>query len=752
MPVSFKQVLNAFQTLEIADPERFSGRVRQIESGCALLLNCTSIFIHGVRGIGKSSLALQLERIANGDKRLLARINSPFANESFGYATCFIRRDDSINNINALLYRIMIDHDGLARWTDLLPTIGPVPPFELTGPLNANLLGEFWNRLAAVVPLADDGVAIFVDEFERITDRMGFASVIKALPKKCMFVVTGIAETEKQLVGDHESIERQLGAGKLLVQKMSNDELRLIIENAEDAVDGEIRFEESGTARLIEIAKGHPYLVHLVGRTAMTTAFLGKASTVSEKSLEQAISEIATGRVESFLHERYLSAIGNSMGREIVLRVFAADTDSAVSTAVAYPKAKRLGVANPSYYVGDLQKRQFGSELVKVAENNYAIADSLFRAYVIATPPRLYTLIDAEDDDGFGEAGSNLEFFQNKEGVYKVKAPSNDGELTLVQLSDLHFGDGHYFSTLSLASDSIPESDRPSLLKYLSQALLTGGDPPPPAVLVISGDVTQRGVTTEFDQGRSFVRQILPRLDAPENSYSSRVVIVPGNHDVNWGAFNADPGNRSLPFSGFISFANEFGSAFSHTLEPERICRVHDLVQEFGVIIAAFNSAVIESATDHRGYIGETQLVNVLAEVDAVQGDRKAVRIAVLHHHLTSVPTLEASLGKPDEVLRDVALVKQKLIDARFALVLHGHRHHSHLELVGNEHHRMLVCGCGSTGVSQKERGGQPLQFNWISITSRLGKTTITVRPYQFDVVRRAWLPSPSSPHVYQIP
>ncbi|WP_440136264.1 hypothetical protein, partial [Escherichia coli] len=77
MAILYKNILDAFQPAkEISDPRRFSGRKQQIERGAELLLARDHIFIHGVRGIGKSSLARQLALIASGKNDLLESIGS----------------------------------------------------------------------------------------------------------------------------------------------------------------------------------------------------------------------------------------------------------------------------------------------------------------------------------------------------------------------------------------------------------------------------------------------------------------------------------------------------------------------------------------------------------------------------------------------------------------------------------------------------------------------------------------------------
>jgi Calcineurin-like phosphoesterase len=56
-----------------------------------------------------------------------------------------------------------------------------------------------------------------------------------------------------------------------------------------------------------------------------------------------------------------------------------------------------------------------------------------------------------------------------------------------------------------------------------------------PDVIVVSGDLTEQAVPSEFDEVEGFLDELTTGLNLPR----SRVVLVPGNHDVNWSAVDA---------------------------------------------------------------------------------------------------------------------------------------------------------------------------------------------------------------------
>ncbi|WP_159420654.1 hypothetical protein, partial [Pseudomonas caricapapayae] len=102
--------------------------------------------------------------------------------------------------------------------------------------------------------------------------------------------------------------------------------------------------------------------------------------------------------------------------------------------------------------------------------------------------------------------------------------------------------------------------------------------------------------------------------------------------------------------------------------------------------------------------------------------------------------------------------IKHSLIENGFSIALHGHRHFAHEELIdqnGDGGNKLLIVGCGSTGVVNSERASQPLQYNRLSIRQQPDNnlTVVTVAKYFFDPERRRWLQSEDhKPKTFSIP
>ena len=106
---------------------------------------------------------------------------------------------------------------------------------------------------------------------------------------------------------------------------------------------------------------------------------------------------------------------------------------------------------------------------------------------------------------------------------------SSAAPITILHISDPQFGRNHRFGRLGLPA---PDDQFDSLIQRLADdlaALRDGEYALRPNVLVVSGDLAEWGKRSEFDDADEFLQQLTDRLNLDRR----RVVIVPGNHDIN---------------------------------------------------------------------------------------------------------------------------------------------------------------------------------------------------------------------------
>jgi len=303
----------------------------------------------------------------------------------------------------------------------------------------------------------------------------------------------------------------------------------------------------------------------------------------------------------------------------------------------------------------------------------------------------------------------------------RSSAPS----VTVLHISDTQFGQYHRFGAgaTSLASQ---------LIYDLRDNV--GRDVPPIDLIVLSGDIAERGLWSEFTQALAFVRELLSFTGLGPD----KVVVVPGNHDVNWGmseAYFAEcKGEEREPREPFTRkwrhyqrFVTELHGAAAFTEEqPYRLHRFDDL----RLAVAALNSTWLESHrdADHYGWCGTEQLRWFEDQLRAAGDD--VARIGVVHHNARRGPTAD------NENLRDAAAL-DGILGPHLDLLLHGHTHDGKEDRLPDG---TPVLATGSTAVTPEWRPGEvPNQYQIL----QLARGTLTRSGRQWDASHERWCADP---------
>ena len=116
----------------------------------------------------------------------------------------------------------------------------------------------------------------------------------------------------------------------------------------------------------------------------------------------------------------------------------------------------------------------------------------------------------------------------------------------LIQLSDLQFGENHRFG--------YPSKIAEKLLSDIKKMSGEGEYDFTPLYIVLSGDITEKAHSDEFNDAANVIEEILNGL----NIDRTNILCVPGNHDVNWNLSKnsheaGDDQLKFLPYNNFVS-------------------------------------------------------------------------------------------------------------------------------------------------------------------------------------------------------
>jgi predicted MPP superfamily phosphohydrolase len=289
-----------------------------------------------------------------------------------------------------------------------------------------------------------------------------------------------------------------------------------------------------------------------------------------------------------------------------------------------------------------------------------------------------------------------------------------------LHLSDLHFGSNHAFRN-QLVKQRGKFTGRESMFEALLQDLKAIGIDNQIAMVLVTGDLTWSGESHEFANAMSFFSNLCEELGI----HSSQIVVVPGNHDIEW---RDEKDKKEVDENAELNYYN-FCKNLYVASPDDSFLRVHRFeVNGRAITIIGLNSCRIESKENAGlGFVGREQLwraLKFLNEInlsthDSPQYRRKQeLRIALVHHHLIPVSYIEGIDWdtKKSSIMLDAEAVLRDLMFADVRMILHGHQHqpffsevrriiHRYVDPFKGEERpldkRIAIIGGGSIGVKR---------------------------------------------------
>jgi Cdc6-like AAA superfamily ATPase len=417
LPFVESALLNAFHPgAALDDPFLFAGRRAQvIELAQNLHVVGACPIIYGPRGLGKSSLALQAQRIAMGDVTLLEDYGERqwVLGEDNVYLAFYVPCSDTTEDTPSILQRIinsfssialnespepnqLIDQTTMRRITLKMFQTETKRTYQVpdTSPDYDDLaIDEKLLDMALRLSEAyEQRILVVIDELDLVRDTSGLGSFIKnASSEDLKFLLVGIGQNVSSLLSDHQSIERI--AVPVQVPRMTEPELSQIIDRAMERlaeVGLRYTFNRSSSLSIARLASGVPWFVHVLGQSALLTAHRENRTTVTTGDVEFAVRSLVDNRFAQQFRDLYQTAVGESWKREMVLRTFALWPSQDIPTSTIYRVLRRLDITNPSPYVGHLSSGSYGHIFLRPPLQKRGIlrfANEMFKVYVKVRRP-----------------------------------------------------------------------------------------------------------------------------------------------------------------------------------------------------------------------------------------------------------------------------------------------------------------------------------------------------------------------------
>lgn len=235
----------------------FIGRNGEIETIVqGLIEDKAHVVLYSERGRGKTSLA----NIVVGGLRRSGLVVARYQCDAGSTFDSFMR--GLVRNLPSSLLSAPIRSDPMAGCEAALPFTSVRP-----------------EDVVALLPrLRLRSLICVIDEFDRVEDaetRTMLADTVKQLSDRgvpLLFMIIGVSNSLEQLLGQHPSIQRNVVAVALPL--LPDDSIAEIIEKG--AAQAGLTFPTELVSSLAAIARGWPYLAHLLGlRTAQAAARRG---------------------------------------------------------------------------------------------------------------------------------------------------------------------------------------------------------------------------------------------------------------------------------------------------------------------------------------------------------------------------------------------------------------------------------------------------------------------------------------------
>ncbi len=370
------EVAQLFSTGPVDEEKLFAGRTLQIRQLLETALDKSKhAILFGERGVGKSSLSnIFWRRYGTSLQTLIiARVQA-----------------DPSDDFSSLWLKALEELVAFAKQTGRGKLTPIDTDIEIISP--DNIRRELQKCGANAIPI------IIIDEFDKLRDADAkelTANLIKSLSDygvSTTIILVGVAENISELVRDHESIRRPLVQVRL--DRMLKDELNEILNQRLRLTP--LKLEGDARWKIVALARGLPFYVHILGKYAFQSAIDGQRLTIKDTDVDAAMDRFISETEQSFFDDYDLATSSNqtdAIFKEVLLACALAKLDdsgffSPTSVIVPLSKIQKKSVihANFQRHLTEFISPGRGEILVRRGRERqyrYRFRDPMMQPYII---------------------------------------------------------------------------------------------------------------------------------------------------------------------------------------------------------------------------------------------------------------------------------------------------------------------------------------------------------------------------------
>lgn len=300
------------------------------------------------------------------------------------------------------------------------------------------------------------------------------------------------------------------------------------------------------------------------------------------------------------------------------------------------------------------------------------VKDLINIRYYLSWDNDIQTILNIQKDYSYSGIRENLKRELDEFHAKESLAIDENETVKILQISDLQFGDNGFDEDSSLLEHVIPA--------YLHAKGISNIN-----LIIVAGDIVYSGLPSEYETASHWFEKFCPELLGP--NYKSRLLLIPGNHDVNLRLNAADiykfdfktrklidlidsitNEHHAYGLTPYKEFAFELTGNQTYINNKNHLCFVNDRFVNWGLRFYHLNSVAEQNYTNpDKASIPEKYLSNLL---HAPEIPKDTYKILLSHHDPQSFGYDAMGVWKPEW-----HTLSKFIQAAHIHMYLHGHRH-----------------------------------------------------------------------------